>query len=173
MKNNVLIREYRDSDYTACRALEGELAQHEAEIYGDQSIAGDDPGRGFEKFLALANRRGIWVAEADGQVVGLAGLLQYPLENGVVEIEPLVVAAGFRKKGIGSMLVRRVIEEAKKRHFRFITIRPELRNERAFALYIKLGFNLVGQVELFQDLQPERGRKWQSGIEILGHKLKY
>lgn len=106
---DVVIREYQDSDYPACLALEGELAQHEAEIYGDPSIAGDDPGRGFDKFLALDNRRGIWVAEADGRVVGLAGLLQYPLEKGVVEIEPLVVAAGFRKKGIGSMLVRHVI----------------------------------------------------------------
>jgi ribosomal protein S18 acetylase RimI-like enzyme len=91
----------------------------------------------------------------------------------VVEIEPLVVADGSRGEGIGSMLVRRVIEEAKKKHFRFITVRPELRNERAFALYIRLGFNLVGQVELFQDLSPERGRTWKSGITILGHELKY
>ncbi len=173
MKNNILIREYLDSDYAACRALEGELAQHEAEIYRDPSIAGVDPGRGFDKFLAMNNRRGTWVAEADGRVVGLAGLLEYPLENGVVEIEPLVVAADERDKGTGSLLVRHVTGEAKKAGFRFLTIRPELRNEKAFDLYIRLGFNLVGQVELFQDLLPERGRKWQSGVEILGHKLRY
>jgi ribosomal protein S18 acetylase RimI-like enzyme len=169
----IQIREYQDSDYTACRALNGELAQHNAAIYEDPAIAGDDPGRGLDKYLSLANRRGTWVAEADGQVVGFTGLLEYIVEEGVVEIEPLVVSIGFRKKGIGSLLVRHVIEEAKKRHFRFITIRPELRNERAFSLYIRLGFNLVGQIELFQDLLPERGRKWQSGVEILGHKLKY
>jgi ribosomal protein S18 acetylase RimI-like enzyme len=169
----ILIREYQDSDYAACRALYGELSQHHADIYEDPSIAGDDPGRGFEKFLALGNRRGSWVADSDGKIIGFTGLLENLGEEGVCEIEPLVVATESRGEGIGSRLVRHAIEEAKKRRFRFVTIRPELRNKKAFSLYVRLGFNLVGQVELFQDLLPERGRKWQPGIEILGHKLSY
>ncbi|MGD1119011.1 MAG: GNAT family N-acetyltransferase [Dehalococcoidales bacterium] len=169
----ILIREYKDSDFGTCRALFGELTQHHAEIYGDPTIAGEDPGRGFDVFIRRKDCCGKWVAENKGQIVGFIGLLDVIGEEGVAEIEPLVVATGSRGKGIGSELVEYIKIEAKKRGYKFITIRPELRNEEAFKLYVKLGFNLVGGVELFQDLAPERGRTWKSGVEILGQKLKY
>ncbi|MFA5308632.1 MAG: GNAT family N-acetyltransferase [Dehalococcoidales bacterium] len=169
----VVIREYRASDYSACRSLNGELARRHAEVYEDPSIAGEDPGRGLDKYLALSSRRGAWVVEVDGRVVGFTGLLENQEEEGVVEIEPLVVSAAYRGKGIGSKLVEYVKDEAKALGFRFITVKPELRNEEAFKLYVSLGFNLVGGVELFQDLSPEHGRTWKSGVEILGQKLEY
>jgi GNAT superfamily N-acetyltransferase len=171
--NDIVVRDYRDADYTACRALFGELAQHHADIYGDPSIAGDNPGRGFDKFLSRSDRCGSWVAESSGKIIGSGGLIETVGEEGVAEIEPLVVSADSRGEGIGSKLVEFAKEKAKKKGYQFITIRPELRNEEAFKLYVRLGFNLVGSVGLFQDLSPERGRKWKSGIEILGHKLRY
>ncbi len=169
----IKIREYKDSDYAACRSLYGELSRHYAEIYEDSTIAGDDPGRGFDKHLSLSNLRGIWVAEVNGKVVGFTGLLEYLNEEGVVEIEPLVVSVALRDKGIGSKLVEHAKQKAREKGYRFITIGTGLRNEEAFKLYVKLGFNIVGGVELFQDLSPELGRTWKSGVEILGHKLRY
>jgi ribosomal protein S18 acetylase RimI-like enzyme len=170
---DVAVREYRESDYAAVRSLYGELAQHHAEIYGDSSIAGNDPSRGMDGYLKRSNRIGAWVAENNGLVVGFVGLLETISEEGVAEIEPLVVKTDSRGEGIGSKLVKYVKNEAIKKGFKFITIKPELRNEEAFKLYVKLGFNLIGGVELFQDLMPERGRKWKSGVEILGQKLGY
>jgi len=170
---NVIIREYQDSDYAACRSLYGELSRHYAEIYEDSTIAGDDPGRGFDKHLSLSNLRGIWVAEVNGKVVGFTGLLEYLNEEGVVEIDPLVVSVVLRDKGIGSKLVEHAKQKASEKGYRFITIGTGLRNEEAFKLYVKLGFNIVGGVELFQDLSPELGRTWKTGVEILGHKLRY
>jgi ribosomal protein S18 acetylase RimI-like enzyme len=170
---NVIIREYKDADYVACRSLYGELSRHYAEIYEDSAIAGDDPGRGFDKHLSLSNLRGIWVAEVNGKVVGFTGLLEYLNEEGVVEIEPLVVSVALRDKGIGSKLVEHAKQKAREKGYRFITIGTGLRNEEAFKLYIKLGFDIVGGVELFQDLSPELGRTWKSGVEILGQKLRY
>ncbi|OGO32973.1 MAG: hypothetical protein A2Z29_07035 [Chloroflexi bacterium RBG_16_56_11] len=169
----ITIREYREADYAACRSLYGELAQHHAEIYEDPSIAGDDPGRGFDVCLKRTDRRGSWIAECHGRVVGFAGLLDVVGQQSVAEIEPLVVTAGVRDEGIGSDLVGHIRSEAKKLGFKFLSVRPELRNERAFQLYVRLGFTLVGGVELFQDLAPDRGRTWRSGIEILGQKLNY
>ena len=169
----VLIREYKNADYADSHSLFGELAQHHAEIYEDSSIAGDDPGRGFDKYLARADRCGFWVAVSGGRIVGFIGLINTVGEEGVAEIEPLVVSADSRGEGIGSSLVQYIKEAAKTKGYRFITIKPELRNEEAFKLYVKLGFNLVGGIELFQDLLPERGRTWKSGIEILGQKLRY
>src|SRR4030043_1460755 len=162
----IKIRQYKDTDYTCVRALYGELSQHHAEIYEDPSIAGDDPGRGFDKFLLRSEQCGSWVAESDSHIVGFTGLIATVGEEGVAEIDPLVVSADSRGEGIGSKLVYYVTGEAKKKGFRFLTIRPEARNKRAFDLYVLLGFNLVGQVELFKDLTPELGRKWKSGITI-------
>ena len=170
---NIVIREYTDTDYAACRSLWGELAQHHADIYEDPSIAGNDPGRGFDKYLARLDRCGTWIAESGGKIVGVAGLLANIGEEGVAEIEPVVVTVDSRRKGIGTRLVRHISQEARKQGFRFLTIRPELRNEKAFALYVRLGFNMVGHIELFQDLSPTSERKWKPGIVIHGKELKY
>ncbi len=172
-KMELKIREYRNADRAACVALYLELAQRHAEVYQDPSIATHDFGQIFHEYLGRSDRRGTWVAEKDGRVVGLIGLLNRIGEKGVCEIEPLVVSSDSRSEGIGSKLVEYVKEEAKNKGYRFFTVRPELRNEEAFKLYVSLGFNLVGGVELFQDLSPELGRTWKSGVEILGHKLRY
>ena len=169
----ITVRDYRTSDYEACRSLWGELTQHHADIYGDAAIAGDDPGRGFDEYLGRADRCGAWVAESEKKIVGFAGLLDIVGQEGVGEIEPVVITASSRGKGIGTKLVERVVSEAKKRKFRFLSIRPELRNEKAFDLYVRLGFNKIGAIELFQDLSPTSDRKWKSGIIIHNRELSY
>jgi GNAT superfamily N-acetyltransferase len=169
----VMIREYKESDYAACVALYGELAQHYAKIFNTPAIAAGDPGVNFNKYLSLDNRCGAWVAEVDAKIVGFTGLIENQIQEYVVAVEPLVVSTAFRSQGIGSKLVAYVKKEAKKKGYRFLTIRPDLRNKEAFKLYVQLGFDMVGEVELFQDLMPERGRTWKSGVEILGQKLRY
>ncbi len=169
----ITVRDYRNSDYEVCRFLWGELAQHHADIYGDAAIAGDDPGRGFDEYLRRGDRCGVWVAESEKKIVGFAGLLDIVGEEGVGEIEPVVITASSRGKGIGTKLVERVVSEAKKRKFRFLSIRPALRNEKAFDLYVRLGFNKIGAIELFQDLSPTSDRKWKSGIIIHNRELSY
>jgi len=94
-------------------------------------------------------------------------------EEGVAEIEPVVISSTSRGAGIGTKLIQHAINEAKIRGFQFLSVRPELQNEKAFALYVSLGFDHVGSVELFQELLPESHRSWKSGIIIHGKKLKY
>jgi GNAT superfamily N-acetyltransferase len=172
-KRYINVREYQDADYEACFELWGELAQHHADIYEDPSIASGDPGKYFNEYMGRDDRRGTWVAEYEGRVVGFTGLLNTVGEEGVAEIEPVVVASDSRGEGIGSKLIEYVKEEAIKRNFRFLTIKPVLRNEDAFSLYVKLGFNHAGAIELFQNLKPEAKRKWKAGITILGEELYY
>jgi GNAT superfamily N-acetyltransferase len=167
----IKVRDYQASDFEVCRSLWGELAQHHAEAYEDPTIAGSDPGRGFDRYIENPRRQGAWVAEVKGQVVGIAGLLVHSREEG--EIEPLIVSLPYRNMGIGSMLVRHVVEEAKKMGIRFLSIRPVARNEKALALFVRLGFNVVGHIDLFQDLSPLSGRKWKPGLTIHGHELRY
>ena len=167
---NITIRDYQASDFDVCRSLWGELTQHHADIYEDSTIAGDDPGRGFGEYTNNPVRRGTWVAELDDQVVAFAGLI---INWGEGEIEPVIVSSSYRNRGIGTMLIRHVVQEAKKMGIRFLSVRPVARNEKALSLFVRLGFYLVEHVDLFQDLSPSSDRKWKPGIAIHGNELRY
>ena len=168
---NVTIRDYQTKDYDVCRSLWVELTQHHRDIYEDPSIGGDDPGQGLDRYLNNTQRRGAWVAEVEGQVVAFGGLLLHSKEEG--EVEPVVVSQPYRDKGIGTRLVKHVVEQAREIGVRFLSIRPVARNERALSLYVRLGFSTVGAVELFQDLSSSYDRKWKPGIRILDNELHY
>ena len=170
---DITIREYQPPDHEACCILEGELAVYHADIYDDPSIADSDPGQVFDEYLSRPDRCGTWVVEFNGKILGFAGLIDTVGEKGAAEIEPVVISSATRGAGIGTRLIQYVVEEAKKQNFRFLTIRPVLRNEEAFNLYVKLGFDHVGSIELFRDLDPESQRTWKSGITVHGKKLKY
>jgi len=105
-----------------------------------------------------------WVAENEGKIVGFAGLLDTLGEESSGEIEPVVTRETLRGEGIGTRLIELVVNKAREKGFRFLTIKPEIRNERAFSLYVRLGFDHVGSIELFQDLFPKPERKWKSGF---------
>ncbi len=171
--SDIVIRPYEDPDFAASRLLWGQLSGYHAEIHEDPSIAGEDPGRGFDEYLKRTDRIEMWVAERNNRIVGFVGLLDAVGEEGVAEIEPLIVESSARSAGIGTKLVDQITEEAKKEGFRFLVIRPELRNEEAFALYVRLGFDHVGSIELFKELDPRSARKWKPGIRIHGQELKY
>ena len=61
---NVAIRDYATGDYSACRQLWVELTEYHQRIYEDPAIGGDDPGVGFDDYLALPQRVSSWVAES-------------------------------------------------------------------------------------------------------------
>jgi len=167
---NITIRDYEIKDYDVCRSLWVELIQHHRDIYEDPFIGGDDPGHGFDRYLENPRRQGTWVAELGGQVVAFGGLLCNSEEG---EVEPVIVSQPYRDKGIGTRLVEHVVGEAKKKKVRFLYIRPVARNERAISLYVRLGFNTVGAVDLLQDLSSSYDRKWKPGIKIFDNELRY
>jgi N-acetylglutamate synthase-like GNAT family acetyltransferase len=168
------IRDYQDPDFSACCSLWEELAQYHRKIYEDPSIGGDDLGRGFELYLNNAQRRATWVVEAEGRVVACAGLIVDIHGNGEeAEIEPVIVSGNYRRKGIGAKLIRYATQEAKKLGVRSLSIRPVLRNVEAIHLFVREGFNLVGYIDLFQNLSQSSYKKWKPGIVIHGNRLRY
>lgn len=173
MRQYIKVREYRKADHEACCGLWAELAKHHADIYQDPSIAAGDPAKYLDEYLSRADRCGTWVAENDGKVAGFTGLLDVVGEEGIAEIEPVVVSPDFRGSGIGSALIEYARNEAEKQGFRFLTMKPVLRNKDAFSLFVKLGFDHAGSIELFQDLKPEAKRRWKKGITIHGKELYY
>jgi GNAT superfamily N-acetyltransferase len=168
--SEVIVREYAEGDYGTCRSLWSDLTEYHRGIYGDPSIGGDDPGAGFDDYLATSQRVGSWVAESRGRVVGLTGLLDRGTSG---EVEPVVVAEAARDQGIGRMLIGRVVEEARARGYEYLAIRPVARNVAAVRRFHAAGFRtLGGHVDLTMDLAARR-HEWLPGASLHGLDFDY
>lgn len=161
------IRGYRPEDLTACRALWVELTEHHREIYRAPGIGGDDPGRFFDEHLAAVGADHIWVAEEEGAVIGLTGLIVDGTEG---EVEPVVVSRGHRGTGVGSALVAHVIAAAGERGVRTLSVKPVGRNSSAIRFFRDAGFGVIGHIELFMDLAGDR--TWVEGEHIADRTFK-
>jgi len=167
---NVVIRTYTSADLEACRALWAELTDHHRQIYDDPTIGGEQPELAFDVHLARVGPDRIWVAEVNGTVYGLVGLI---VEGDEGEVEPIVVTAAHRGTGVGRLLLTRVLEEAKTLKLRFLGMKPVVRNQDAIRFFYQAGFQVLGRVELFMDLAPSLGRTWKGGVALHGYPLKY
>jgi len=169
-----IVRHYDPSDLEACRALWVELTQRHREIYNDPSIGGEAPGLFFDKHLARVGPEHIWVAECDGKVIALAGLiLNEWAADREAEVEPMVVAGSHRGQGIGRLLLDCLVEEVRKTGVRYLSIKPVARNLEAISFYYELGFRKIGEIEMFMELDPSVPGTWKSGLELFGHTFEY
>jgi ribosomal protein S18 acetylase RimI-like enzyme len=82
------------------------------------------------------------LAEYDGQVAGCIAL--HKLEADICEMKRLYVRLQFRGKGLGRILIDRVIAEARQigfRRMRLDTVEPVMKD--AVAMYRKIGFREI------------------------------
>ena len=149
-----VVRPFSQRDLADCHRLWAELTQTHRDLYGDPEIGGADPGSAFDGHVAEAGEEGILVAEVDGRVVGLAGLLVH--DGGRGELEPVVVAEAFRGQGIGGRLTDAVIAAARARGLRRLTVRPVGRNGAAIRFFHGAGFDILGRLDLQLELQADR-----------------
>jgi len=165
IKRDVIIRDYADGDHAACRSLWTELTEYHRRIYADPSVGGDDPGAGFDDYLTMPQRAGLWVADLRGDTVGMTGLIDRGT-NG--EVEPVVVAEAARAQGIGRLLIDRAVLQARARGYEYLAIRPVARNVAAIQRFHAAGFRtLGGHVDLTMDLAPRR-HEWVPGQTLHG-----
>ncbi len=163
----VRIRQYMDSDRVQCRGLWRELTEWHRKIYQEPTIGGETPEDAFDEHLAKVGPNNLWVAVHQSKVVGLVGLIEKENE---VEVEPVIVSAAQRGKGIGQQLVTSVIAIAKQRGFRFLNVRPVARNEGALRFFYNQGFRILGHIQLFIDFS---GGSWKPGPVIFGQKYNH
>jgi GNAT superfamily N-acetyltransferase len=171
----ISIRQYEPSDYDACRnRLWVQLTERHREIYNAPDIGGDDPGADFDKHLGMVGPERLWVAEVDGTVVGLTGLIVGDEESeieAVSEIEPLVVDREHRGQGIGTALISYLKKYVPARDLPELVVKPAARNERMLKFMSKQGFDTIGIVELI--LRDESSpTNWAFGAEVSGLRFK-
>jgi GNAT superfamily N-acetyltransferase len=120
-------------------ALLGVLFSQEAEFVPDDA----KQTRALEKILSDESVGRIYVARDGGRLVAMASLL-YSIstaEGGLAgSFEDFVVLPGYRSKGVGKALLAHVVAEARKQGVLRLTLLTDRQNERAQALYRKLGF---------------------------------
>jgi GNAT superfamily N-acetyltransferase len=163
------IRPYEPGDLEACRALYAQLVEHHRDIYEDPSIGGDDPGAGFDSYLALPERVITWVAVDDQEIIGLTGLLW---NDGESTVEPIVVARDRRHWGVGRRLLETAIEESRRRGATDVNIKPVARNASAIRVFHEAGFRTLGHLQLFMTLDG-RSDYWRDGIDLHERRFDY
>lgn len=163
------IRPYEHSDLDACRALYAQLVEHHRDIYDDSSIGGDDPGAGFDDYLALPERVCTWVAVDTRHIVGLTGLLWHEGES---TVEPVIVDRDRRRTGIGRRLLETAIEESRRRGASDVNIKPVARNASAIQAFHEIGFRTLGHLQLFMSLDRSDDY-WRDGIDLHERRFEY
>lgn len=163
MVGKFAIRPYKSSDLPSCRELYLQLVQWHRDIYDDPTIGGPDPCSGLTDQIRDHGEKSLWVAEIEGNIVGLVGLI---VKGDEAEIEPIVVAESHRRQGIGTRLLKHVTEVAREAGIKFLNVKHAARNWQAIQCSHAAGFRAIGFIELFQDLRGDF--KAASGPEILG-----
>jgi len=164
------IRNYTTDDIDVCRSLWAEMVQKHRDIYDDPSIGGDDPGLEFDKHLELVGLDRIWLAETEGEVIGFTSLITKDQE---AEIDPIVVANNHRGKGVGELLIKHAVAEAKKLNVLCLYVKPVARNKEAITFFYDCGFKTIGHIQLFIWLGESVPNAWKEGFDLLGMTFKY
>lgn len=76
----------------------------------------------------------------DGQVVGF---LFASRKSDVVHVHRMAIAEAFRSQGVGSALLRSLVNDARNQGFSRVTMKVAPQNTRALRLYERLGFHIV------------------------------
>lgn len=164
------IRVYKPSDLEQCRLLWAEMVQRHREIYEDDSIGGDDPGLEFDEHLSNVGPDRIWIAMEDDKAVGFVSLI---LDAEQAEIEPIVISAEHRSRGIGRELLNHAVEQARNMGVLCLSVKPVARNEEAIAFFHEAGFETIGHIQLFMWLGPDSPGRWKKGPELFGKQFEY
>jgi ribosomal-protein-alanine N-acetyltransferase len=109
----------------------------EAEVFPDPW-----PVEAFWSELAhVPATRHYLVAEADGAVVGYAGLV---CTGAQADVQTLAVAADQRGLGLGGELLRALLAEARRRGATEVLLEVRAENDAAQQLYARHGFERIG-----------------------------
>ena len=100
---------------------------------------------------------GVFVAEAGGQLVGHIGLIL--AGYGVADLG-MLVADGWRRRGVGSALLRAGIDRARQAGAHKIALQVWPHNQAAIALYERFGFQHEGRLR--RHYRRRSGELWDA-----------
>ncbi len=131
----VTIRLAEPDDHPRVRAL------FEAGLVEGQ-LRGNDTGADIDHlhagYFADDGASAFWVASHDSVIIGMIGVQNSRPNTG--EIRRLRVESGYRRRGIGTLLMYRAIEFCRQQGYLKITLDVRIEREPALTMFSKFGF---------------------------------
>jgi [ribosomal protein S18]-alanine N-acetyltransferase len=117
-----------------------------------QDLFADDPpwsAAHFESELSgVPQTRWYAVAEVDEMTAGYAGLM---FSGDTADIQTLAVAPGHQRRGIGTILLSALVDEANRRQASALLLEVRADNEAALALYTRHHFGQISRRRGYYD----------------------
>ena len=90
--------------------------------------------------VAQDKRREFWVAEKEGKLIACAGA---EIDNDTAEVESLAVDPDYRRQGVGTILLLKLLGAVRKRGATFVVLEVRPSNTAAIELYKGFDFQVV------------------------------
>lgn len=134
-----------------------------AVIYINRSELPENYPYSFFEYVLRNNPTLFYVADVNGKIVGyvmaqleeggryilLTSMPEIFKEGKVVHLLSIAVLKDYQGRGIGSLLLQRIIESARKLGARRIYLEVRVSNERAQRLYKKFGFRVFARLSTY------------------------
>ena len=124
---------YRDEHHALFRRLNLEWLDYYHLTESHDLMILDDP-----EGTVIRNGGFIWMAEADGKIVGCAGLMKE--REGEYELIKMAVTNEYRGKGISKLLIEQCLAKAKEIGAKKVSLFSNHQLQTALNLYEKYGF---------------------------------
>lgn len=140
---DVVVRLAEERDHGAIREL---FVQGMVE----GQVAGNDTGADIENlhegYFADEGASGFWIAQLGDVVIGMIGV-QNTREN-AAEIRRLRVRSGYRRRGVGTALLRHAIDFCRQHGYLKVVLDVRIERGPAIAMFEKFGFTLARTREI-------------------------
>ncbi|XP_068122238.1 probable N-acetyltransferase camello [Hyperolius riggenbachi] len=97
----------------------------------------------IEESYMASNNSCFWVAESSGRVVGMVAAQAAPRSSEVMLLRRLSVVRDQRRKGIAAALCKKVIDFARQRGYKTLSLEVSMMQNAAQKLYESLGFQMM------------------------------
>jgi ribosomal protein S18 acetylase RimI-like enzyme len=152
----VTVRRAREADLDAMVELFAAVAEEGRWIAAEPPVDREQRRRRFAEDLGSDHVVSL-VADAGGELVGLLNL--YLAGYGVADLG-MLVADGWRRRGVGSALLRAGIDRARQAGAHKIALQVWPHNQAAIALYERFGFQHEGRLR--RHYRRRSGELWDA-----------
>ena len=126
----------------AAHAVDDELVEAFDRLIPQLSTSSPPPSRDHLTALVASDDTVLFVARVDGRILGSLTLAFYRIPTGTKAwIEDVVVDADARGHGVGELLSRAALDEARSRGAKDVSLTSRPSREAANRLYLRLGFH--------------------------------
>jgi L-amino acid N-acyltransferase YncA len=125
------------------------LVEEGADIMKDQKVTREQESDWLAQCLSgIEKGTQVYVAaEVDGKLVGTSHVSRFsPRRQSHVGQLGIVIKNGYRDIGIGTEMMKELIEQSKKMQLKVLTLNLFATNKRAQHVYQKVGFKEVGRI---------------------------